>query len=717
MRTSTLQLDPCSRAARWTVILVAMFATIWFQLRRGEFPIIWMVWGLGLAAILFDLLIHRLRSKPFHRRLDPRIQLSLQAGQLLLDQAALGTGIYFLGGPHTPFLALYLPYLTASACSLPSPARYMPAGLSVLAIGGMAMLERGGGATLAKVSPNDHSLYAILLFLPLIGLSVELGASTARRLKLAEQEAEKLKRQAHYRVQDFILARSAVSDPDLLMGPEHIARAIARMALAVTSAAQAEVLLPNGDDAAWRVVAVQRRDHQSRNGAARNGTPHDDAAGVDGRQGSTRPLVSQRILEIPLVREGRPTALLKLIYEQDVEDATKESLALQLLSQHAAVAVENAIRYEKLLAEQEQIKAILDHVSDGIVVLDDTYRVVMMNPAAEAITGWEQERALDVPCTEIFRCHDERNLLLCDSEGCPLRATTESENGQPRTVIFHRQDGQHVWAEVACAQLEDLEGRPSFLCTIRDVTEFKNLERLKSEFIASVSHELRSPLTIISGYSQILERALRHDEELLYYASAIDEESQLLARLVDDLLDFSRIEAGRLRLTLEWCDLAEVILETVRTYEGHTKGHPIRVNLKARPVHAHVDPVRVRQVLMNLLNNAIKYTPEGTPIEVSLTLEEEDGKRYARISVRDEGPGIDPEHQKKIFDRFYQISPSQAGGGGVGLGLSICKAIVEGHGGRIWVESTPGKGSTFHFTLPLPSPADEPIPPDEPADE
>ncbi len=381
--------------------------------------------------------------------------------------------------------------------------------------------------------------------------------------------------------------------------------------------------------------------------------------------------------------------------------------------------------YQEVIADRTRLKAIVDRVSSGIMVLNAQYVVTMLNPAAANLTGWAPEQALGTPCAEILRCHDERNLSLCGSEACPLQSAISLNGNQLRpdvrsvlpapgrpgwpgtgdkhhTVLLHRPDGQHVWVEMVCSQLVD-EAEPSFLCTLRDISEFRQLEKLKSEFIANVSHELRSPLTIIRGYSQILERALGDNEELLYYATAINDESRHLARLVDDLLDFSRIEEGHLRLSLEWCDLTQIVLEMVKIYEGYAKGHAIHANLPSGPLPARADPARVRQVLTNLINNAIKYSPEGTQIEVTLTTEEEDHKRFAHIRVRDEGPGIAPEHQQRIFERFYRVNTSPAGGEGLGLGLAVSKAIVDGHGGQIWVESKLGQGSTFHFTLPLPA--------------
>lgn len=382
--------------------------------------------------------------------------------------------------------------------------------------------------------------------------------------------------------------------------------------------------------------------------------------------------------------------------------------------QEAATAVSSdrvAARWQAAL-DENGIHPLLDHISDAIVMLDAEWHVLALNPAAAQLTGWSPAAARSASCRNLFRCHNEQGLSLCESENCPLWSLSRLSTANAATVTFHRRDGQLVWVELMCSQLSNPQGQPLLLCTLHDISEAKKLERLKSEFIAGVSHELRSPLTIIRGYSQILERALSEYEELRYYATTISEESRHLARLVDDLLDFSRIETGRLRLSLEWCDLATIVAETARTYEGYAQRHMIRTELLAGPVMARADPARVRQVLTNFINNAIKYSPEGSPITIRLATSERQHQQVAEIRVRDQGPGIAPEHQKRIFERFYRVNPSPAGGEGIGLGLAICKAIVEGHGGEIDVISEVGKGSEFYFTLPLP-----PIVPEEDTDE
>lgn len=682
-------------------IILLMLAVILAHPRKTGLGVVLLVWGVGLGAILMDIFASRLFLRGDAGALRLRTKRAVQIGQILLDQVALGLGVYHSSGLHSPLVAVYLPYLAAGGLCLGSAVRYAPAFLSVLIVGGIAAFDylqiiphSSVGDTVSVWATGWSVVHQIGVFTILAFLSVGGGAWIARHLQWLEAEAKRAKARARQRAQRIAVLQSALQDLDLSLDLQAIAQVIARMALALSTASQVDVLLREAATNTWRLVASQKRPF-----VTGHGFPDKDTDGSD--PGDS--LKAEQTVELPLIRRGRSLGVIKLAYIRSSDSAAEDAELLQIMAHQAAIAIENASHYEQMAAERARMQTIVDHVNEGIIVLGRRNEITMMNPAAAEITGWPIEQAQGMSCTDVFRCHDERNLPLCDSDACPLTSAHAPDNSRRHIVIFHRRDGQHVWVDMICSQITNGDEKSSLLCTLRDITELKKLEKLKTEFIASVSHELRSPLTIIRAYSQILERALSHDEELLYYATAIDEESHHLSKLVDDLLDLSRIEAGRLRLNLEWCDLAEMILETVRTYEGYTREHTIHVDVRARPLLARVDPVRVRQVLTNLINNAIKYSPEGSRIDIRLVSEGDQHKRWARISVRDEGPGIPPEHQQRIFERFYQINPSQAGGEGVGLGLPISKAIVEAHGGQIWVESEPGHGSTFHFTLPLPT--------------
>ena len=238
----------------------------------------------------------------------------------------------------------------------------------------------------------------------------------------------------------------------------------------------------------------------------------------------------------------------------------------------------------------------------------------------------------------------------------------------------------------------------------RDITETKELDRLKDEFVSVVSHELRTPVTSIKGFLELLAEDLAEDlgDEQLRFLEAAERNAQRLERLVNDLLDVSRFEAGRLDISREVFDFRDVVKQVVADMQADTRAKELKISTTGMgsPVRVWGDRGRVVQVMANLLSNAIKYSGSRELIGVAVTLPAE-GDRFIRVDVQDHGPGITEADVKRLFDKFYRVSNSTTRAAtGTGLGLAISKALVELHGGRIWVESEPGKGSTFSFTLP-----------------
>jgi signal transduction histidine kinase len=235
---------------------------------------------------------------------------------------------------------------------------------------------------------------------------------------------------------------------------------------------------------------------------------------------------------------------------------------------------------------------------------------------------------------------------------------------------------------------------------LRDITREKELDEMKSQLLSTVSHELRTPLASIKGFATtLLRQDVQWDEATRReFLSIIDEESDHLSELISNLLDMSRVEAGTLRVEPEPTELLPLIRKTVAEFQVMTREHQFRTALPDSLPMVLADLRRIHQVLRNLLENAVKYSPGGGPILVAVEML----KGEVQIAVSDEGLGIEPQHLQHVFDRFYQAdSASTRKVGGAGLGLSICKAIVQAHGGRIWATSQPGAGSTFTFSLPL----------------
>jgi len=237
------------------------------------------------------------------------------------------------------------------------------------------------------------------------------------------------------------------------------------------------------------------------------------------------------------------------------------------------------------------------------------------------------------------------------------------------------------------------------VAVVRDVTEQQGMERLKDVFLSAAAHELKTPVTAIKGYTQLALMRLRTNADIPRLERAlrtIDEQADRITHLVQELLDMSRIHGGRLELQPTPIDLVEVINEVLADMRS-SPIHQFVVSVPPRvPVLA--DRLRIAQVLQNLVDNAIKYSPDGGLIEVVLKLVGGE----AHLTVRDYGIGIAPDKQAHVFDTWFQAHAESVGDvGGLGLGLSICKTIVERHGGRMWVHSTEGRGSTFGVALPL----------------
>lgn len=266
---------------------------------------------------------------------------------------------------------------------------------------------------------------------------------------------------------------------------------------------------------------------------------------------------------------------------------------------------------------------------------------------------------------------------------------------------MHRPDGGSLPVLVNSAPFKDAKGRVSgAVAVFQDISKAKEAEQLKDEFMSLVSHELRTPLTSIKGAARTL---LRHYSTLdentrLELLKDVDEESDRLYRLVENLLDFSRAEAGVLRLTTEPVHIGKLAARLVAEMEGRSERHRFSLDFPPDLPAAEADPLRLEQVLRNLLDNAIKYSPQGGSIEVSGSIWD----RMLKVAVRDHGMGISARDREKVFGRFQRAADARVGRTqGVGLGLAICRRLVEAHGGKIWIENPDGEGSVFAFTLPL----------------
>lgn len=428
---------------------------------------------------------------------------------------------------------------------------------------------------------------------------------------------------------------------------------------------------------------------------------------------SQSPAISQRLVEmfpahamlvLPLRADERWLGALLIAFdhahhftEDEIHWAAQAGDLLALAIAKAQAHDELELRVEartiELRRTKEQVETILNNSPDPILLLGLDGRVRQVNPAFTDLFGY-------LP-TEIL---GRSPLFLMDEEaGALVRETWRQMIQQGAThrleVIAHRKDEKRVNVEFALAPIYEEGALMGAVCILRDITSFKEIERMKDAFVSTSAHELRTPLTSIRGFSEILLTRKLDEERTRKYLTYINEQSTHLTYIIEDLLDLSRLKSGRgLELNREPVNIGQLVEEIVAPFEETAPQHTFVLDCLEATPSVSVDRFRLAQVLRNLVSNAVKYSPEGGVITISSELHDDE---HVEIRVRDEGIGISPESQLHLFEQFYRADMSNAAIEGTGLGLSICKLIVEEHGGQIWADSEPGVGSTFAFTLPL----------------
>jgi PAS domain S-box-containing protein len=367
-------------------------------------------------------------------------------------------------------------------------------------------------------------------------------------------------------------------------------------------------------------------------------------------------------------------------------------------------AVENAQLYDELNKEKRYIENLVDNAGDVILATDVEDRILNWNRGAEIIMGYTKEEMIGTHLSILLPLERFDDLAVIRNKVTTTGPIRDLE------VQSRTKDGRSIYLSLSVSAITDVEQRiVGFLRIAKDITEkkryeerLKELDELKSDFVSNVSHELRTPLTAIKGSVDNMLDGITGplNEKQTRYLSRIKANSDRLARLINDLLDLSRIEAGiRLHYVNTFLlPLAREVIETLRPMAAE-KRIQIEVAPDAENVTACVDSDRISEVLINLVGNAIKFTPSEGRVRIHL---HSSGGKFVKIAVADTGPGIPADHASRVFDRFYQVTQAELQKTrGTGLGLSIAKALVEMHGGKIWLESVEGEGSTFVFTLPI----------------
>jgi signal transduction histidine kinase len=428
---------------------------------------------------------------------------------------------------------------------------------------------------------------------------------------------------------------------------------------------------------------------------------------VSGQDSSVSPLRrllgNKDYLIMPLVSRGRPIGALYLAENPDTASDGKVGQLVSSFAYFASTAIENSRLFQEAGEKRRELEAVLAGIGDGVVVVDPDLHLVLMNPVARGILGLEAEPPTGVPL---------RPYLSVPAFGDFLAETLDSQHELIRELDLpadrpddpNREEATRTYGVLASPVLNADSKVNGVVAVLRDITAQKEIERMKSNFLSVVSHELRTPLHSIKGFVEIIlmgktgpVTALQED-----FLQTVRGQTTVLQRMIDDLLEFSRMEAGRAKLQLSEVSLPAMAHGVITKLVPLAEEGRLQLLLDMPDDLPEVDGDRVRleQVLTNLVENAIKFTPPGGHIRVSGRVL---GDRVQLI-IADTGIGIPPEEQEKVFNRFYQVDGSERRAyRGTGLGLSICKHIVERHCGRIWVESdgVSGHGSRFHVELPI----------------
>jgi two-component system phosphate regulon sensor histidine kinase PhoR len=358
----------------------------------------------------------------------------------------------------------------------------------------------------------------------------------------------------------------------------------------------------------------------------------------------------------------------------------------------SALSVEATRLQQFRTGQLAQLEATLGSLQEAVLIVDDTNHILLANRALQAI----------FPAATNILGH-RLELVLQSREFLDYVETVRADRAEPQKAFEFAKGGDSVWAEVTGALIPPLDGQKTqwALFVLHDITHQRKLEAVRRDFVANVSHELRTPLSVIKGYIETLVDG-HHEmpvDDRERFLKTIQRHAERLNSLLEDLLILSRLESIDPGMARESVSLAKLVNEVIDDYQSRPATHDRRLAGEIDPAAGNLllDASKITQVLENLLDNALKYTPKGAAIDVIVRAKEHE----VVTCVRDNGTGIPAEDLPHIFERFYRVDKGRSREkGGTGLGLSIVKHIVQLHGGRVWVESQMGQGTSFYFSLP-----------------
>jgi two-component system NtrC family sensor kinase len=386
------------------------------------------------------------------------------------------------------------------------------------------------------------------------------------------------------------------------------------------------------------------------------------------------------LIYVPLRVQGKIIGVLGVDNRHNkIPFSQHHEVLMNILADYAAIAIHNAQLFHDSETERAKFGTTLTSIQDGVILLDQENHILLINPAARKAFGLGFGDLIGKPVLEAVTHHDFSGLLNSITDN-PLKY---------HEIAF--EDGR-----VFNTQYTPIPEIGSVI-TLEEITHLKALDRLKNDFIHTISHDLRSPLTAIMGYIELLDRVGPLNEQQKQFVRHVQNSTQSITALVNDLLDLGRIEAG-FDTRKDEVDMEIILRYTLDNLEKQIEDRRqiLQMNIAEALPLVRGNPIRMRQMMDNLLGNAIKYTPEGG--NITINLREDDGQVV--FEVADSGVGIPVADQPHIFEKFYRATNAPRGTPGTGLGLAIVKSIVDNHQGRIWVDSAPGKGTKFTVMMP-----------------
>jgi two-component system phosphate regulon sensor histidine kinase PhoR len=380
--------------------------------------------------------------------------------------------------------------------------------------------------------------------------------------------------------------------------------------------------------------------------------------------------------------------------KKEVHTFSKDELSTLAKTIHE-MGVQSRDRIEEITIEKDYLQTVLKGMAEGVLVVDERGRIIMINEAIQNLFSLSSE-VVDKTPLEVIRNSELEGAIheaIRDGKNSSFELPLPSSLGKIFEVnvvgIHPSSGGNHEMGR----------GMRGAVAVFHDISRLKELEKIRQDFVANVSHELRTPLTTIKGYAETLLEGALKEEVAFQFVQVIKRQSDRLTKIVEDLLALSKIELKEFQLKIEILPFPELVEDVLRYIQEAAEKKKISISLEIpTSLMVKADRNYLEQILINLIDNAIKYGQEGGKITVSAV---QRNQREVEISVSDNGIGIPQEDLPRIFERFYRVDKGRSQElGGTGLGLSIVKHLVQAHKGKVWAESSLGEGSTFYFTLP-----------------